>query len=386
MFSGRHEWPFGYRVLPPLGLPPCSTQASEGGEQLCLSPGTAMSGTTVSGGTGTSASLPSYLFAGDAGSPRQSHAKKRALSMSPLSDVMGIDFNSIIRTSPTSLVAYINGPRSSPASQPTLSPVQSEGYGHFLGVRGRCIPYSHPCTMTGSLHALAPQAECGRMKLLEEGEGLEGQMANMMVEQQCLPEESGALEKTSEIQVTYNMMQPLQSQPTLLPSVQESSTPQGPPPPYHSHQHIHFSRSHCKNKIQDPLTQAHMAPPRHGVSFLPQVPMLEEEEGELEDYGAHCCMWLDCSAVYDQKEELVRHIEKLHVDQRKAEDFTCYWVGCPRNFKSFNARYKLLIHMRVHSGEKPNKCTVHHSHDSVVSFHACEVYSIFSYNTLPLQR
>ncbi|KYO20836.1 zinc finger protein GLIS3 [Alligator mississippiensis] len=64
-----------------------------------------------------------------------------------------------------------------------------------------------------------------------------------------------------------------------------------------------------------------------------------------------------CSALYEQQEELVRHIEKIHIDQRKGEDFTCFWAGCPRRYKPFNARYKLLIHMRVHSGEKPNKCT-----------------------------
>ncbi|TDH06028.1 hypothetical protein EPR50_G00128210 [Perca flavescens] len=68
------------------------------------------------------------------------------------------------------------------------------------------------------------------------------------------------------------------------------------------------------------------------------------------------CHWIDCSATYSSQEELVRHIEKVHIDQRKGEEFSCFWTGCVRRHKPFNARYKLLIHMRVHSGEKPNKC------------------------------
>lgn len=79
---------------------------------------------------------------------------------------------------------------------------------------------------------------------------------------------------------------------------------------------------------------------------------------ESED-GLCSCKWIGCEAIYSEQDDLVRHIEKVHIDQRKADDlYICYWENCSRQTKPFNARYKLVIHMRVHSGEKPNKCTV----------------------------
>uniref|UniRef100_A0A673BRH3 C2H2-type domain-containing protein n=1 Tax=Sphaeramia orbicularis TaxID=375764 RepID=A0A673BRH3_9TELE len=87
-------------------------------------------------------------------------------------------------------------------------------------------------------------------------------------------------------------------------------------------------------------------------------PMLTGPKGQdpTVDQQDQLCHWIDCSATYSSQEELVRHIEKVHIDQRKGEEFACFWAGCVRRHKPFNARYKLLIHMRVHSGEKPNKC------------------------------
>ncbi|KAM7076313.1 zinc finger protein GLIS3 isoform 3-T4 [Ciconia maguari] len=357
--SFKQEWLHGYRTLPSVPPDQGLQNGSELGDLLSFSPGTSVSSNCISN------SLPSYLYGMENkhspySSPHHSSArsqsarsKKRALSLSPLSDGIGIDFNTIIRTSPTSLVAYINSSRTSPAN---VSP-QPEVYGHFLGVRGSCIPQncSIPTAQKGLLMANGNvtfpgyvedgAGEYQRMQQLEQASLQMAATSNMVIQQGVLPMDNQAVGvlKNERLDDFSGRMVDVPPPPLLLPP-----PPQGPPPPYHAHQHRH---PHSLPTRIDPLP----LPPSAPGSLL-------DEDGELEDFnGKHGCRWVDCGALYDQQEELVRHIEKIHIDQRKGEDFSCFWAGCPRRYKPFNARYKLLIHMRVHSGEKPNKCTLRSS-------------------------
>lgn len=37
--------------------------------------------------------------------------------------------------------------------------------------------------------------------------------------------------------------------------------------------------------------------------------------------------------------------------------YYCNWEGCVRSDRGFNARYKMLVHVRIHTKEKPHHCT-----------------------------
>ncbi|KAM6941337.1 zinc finger protein GLIS2-like [Lycodopsis pacificus] len=72
--------------------------------------------------------------------------------------------------------------------------------------------------------------------------------------------------------------------------------------------------------------------------------------------GQLACRWMKCHLLFDSLQDLVDHINDLHVKPEKDCGYCCRWDGCARNGRGFNARYKMLIHIRTHTNEKPHHC------------------------------
>ncbi|XP_014249042.1 zinc finger protein GLIS2 homolog isoform X2 [Cimex lectularius] len=68
------------------------------------------------------------------------------------------------------------------------------------------------------------------------------------------------------------------------------------------------------------------------------------------------CCWEMCGYWFSQLEVLAAHVAHAHAVPGKGGLFYCGWEGCMRGDRGFNARYKMLVHVRTHTNERPHLC------------------------------
>ncbi|GMR42293.1 hypothetical protein PMAYCL1PPCAC_12488, partial [Pristionchus mayeri] len=78
------------------------------------------------------------------------------------------------------------------------------------------------------------------------------------------------------------------------------------------------------------------------------------EDIDVETLETLQCHWQGCERNYSTQRALVEHVFHQHIQHEK--DYKCMWRGCERE-EPFRAQYMLVVHVRRHTGEKPNVCS-----------------------------
>uniref|UniRef100_A0A8C8VQK0 C2H2-type domain-containing protein n=1 Tax=Pelusios castaneus TaxID=367368 RepID=A0A8C8VQK0_9SAUR len=270
-----------------------------------------------------------YLHAMDSArfpSPRLSTrpSRKRTLSISPLSD-HSFDLQTMIRTSPNSLVTILNNSRSSSSA--------SGSYGHLsASAISPALSFTYPPTPV-SIQQMHQQI-ISRQQSLGSAFGHSPPLihpAPTFPTQRPIP---GIPSVLNPVQVSSGPSESVQNKPTSESAVSSTGDP------------MHNKRSKIKPDEELPK----------GMTLVKEEGDKDESKQEPEVVYETNCHWEGCSREFDTQEQLVHHINNDHIHGEKKE-FVCRWLDCSREQKPFKAQYMLVVHMRRHTGEKPHKCT-----------------------------
>lgn len=70
-----------------------------------------------------------------------------------------------------------------------------------------------------------------------------------------------------------------------------------------------------------------------------------------------CSLIFGSNRKFEALENLASHVTTAHAIASATGLYYCRWEECSRSDRGFNARYKMLVHVRTHTKEKPHHCT-----------------------------
>ena len=260
-------------------------------------------------------------------SPRHSAifgGRKRPFSISPCS-TGSLDLNALIRTSPSSLVAYVNNSRGSSAGS--------------IGHLSPSLLVSNPITLQRIQSRLSRPVSKQRQSTIDNDTTAvvktePHDVPRMMesIDLNCHSDRlvKSQLEAVAEENCSSDNEDMITDHATSESAVTESETERRDKPPRVKAKREYFS-----------------------------YPIHEEPHNNQ-------CLWENCREQFNSLDDLVAHINSIHIYQESKKNFVCRWQGCIRACKEFKAQYMLLVHMRRHTGEKPHKCSV-----------SCHIFPLF---------
>ncbi|KAL7735627.1 hypothetical protein ACLKA6_002516 [Drosophila palustris] len=114
------------------------------------------------------------------------------------------------------------------------------------------------------------------------------------------------------------------------------------------------TESSCSLRTQSVIMKCSKSSSSGSGSRSPTESCSEQSSGSECDF---ICNWQDCGRVFESLEALAQHVTLRHAIASLLDGlYYCRWAGCQRSERGFNARYKMLVHVRTHTKEKPHRC------------------------------
>uniref|UniRef100_A0A8D0F4X4 GLI family zinc finger 2 n=1 Tax=Strix occidentalis caurina TaxID=311401 RepID=A0A8D0F4X4_STROC len=233
-------------------------------------------------------------------------SRKRALSISPLSDA-SIDLQTMIRTSPNSLVAYINNSRSSSAA--------SGSYGHLSQIltqqRGLSSAFGHTPPLIQPSPTFPPRQHMAVISVNPPPAQISNEGSSPYTMHRCVLQEHLT---------------------DLKEDLDKDECKQEP-------EVIYETNCHWEGCTKEYDTQEQLV---HHINN-------DHIHGEKKEF---VCRWQDCTR--EQKPFKAQYMLVVHMRRHTGEKpHKCTFEGCS---KAYSRLENLKTHLRSHTGEKPYVC------------------------------
>ncbi|CAG9783150.1 unnamed protein product [Diatraea saccharalis] len=112
---------------------------------------------------------------------------------------------------------------------------------------------------------------------------------------------------------------------------------------------------HFQSYIARPVAIQHKSPQTDYEESSGGSSPERNTDAQLEG-GENVCEWRGCGIRYPSIARLSAHVARVHAHAHTDGHFYCGWKNCRRPQRGFNARYKMLVHVRTHTNERPHTC------------------------------